>query len=83
VSDVAAYLVFAYALFQCREWTGYNDMCTILIRDFNKERRELPDDDKQCAIETCRILLSVLVYKRIFRLIYNTNLVHLFVVTIQ
>jgi recombinational DNA repair protein RecR len=38
-----------------------NDTCTILIRDFNKEQHELPEDDKQCAIETCRRILSVLV----------------------
>jgi hypothetical protein len=38
-----------------------NDMCMILIHDFNKEQHELPEDDKQCAIETCRSLLSVLV----------------------
>jgi hypothetical protein len=47
-------------LFQCREWNATsltnNDMCTILIRDFS----ELPEDDKQCAIETCRSLLIVL-----------------------
>jgi hypothetical protein len=38
-----------------------NDTCTILIRDFSKEQYELPEDDKQCAIETRRSLLSVLV----------------------
>jgi hypothetical protein len=38
-----------------------NDTCTILIHDFNKEQHELPEDDKQYAIETCRSLLSVLV----------------------
>jgi hypothetical protein len=26
-----------------------------------KEQNKLPEDDKQCAIETCRSLLSVLV----------------------
>jgi hypothetical protein len=35
-------------------------MCTILIRDFSKVQHELPEDDKQRAIETCR-LLGVLV----------------------
>jgi hypothetical protein len=39
-----------------------NDMCTILIRDFSKEQHVLPEDDKQRAIETCRSLLSVLVF---------------------
>jgi hypothetical protein len=39
-----------------------NDTCTILICDFSKEQYELPEDDKQCAIETCRSLLSVLVF---------------------
>jgi hypothetical protein len=38
-----------------------NDICTILIRDFSKEQHELPENDKQGAIETCRSLLSVLV----------------------
>jgi hypothetical protein len=37
------------------------DVAAILIRDFSKEQHELPEDDKQCAIETCRSLLSVLV----------------------
>jgi hypothetical protein len=36
-----------------------NDMCTILILDFNKEKHQLPEDDKQCAVETCRSLLSI------------------------
>jgi hypothetical protein len=36
-------------------------MFTILICDFSKEQHELPEDDKQCAIETCKSLLSVLV----------------------
>jgi hypothetical protein len=44
VIDVAAYLVFVYVLFQCREWT---------------------------AVQI------------VFRLLYNTNLVYLFVLTIQ
>jgi hypothetical protein len=60
-----------------REWTGSpvhslhcNNACAntryaatspILIRDFRKEQHELPENDKQCAIETCRSLLSVLV----------------------
>jgi hypothetical protein len=39
-----------------------NDTCTILISDFSKEQHELPEDDKQCAIETCRNILSVLVF---------------------
>jgi hypothetical protein len=39
--------------------TPYNDMCTILIRDFSKEQHELPEDDKHCAIETCKSILSV------------------------
>jgi hypothetical protein len=38
-----------------------NDTCTICIRDFSKEQYELPEDDKQYAIETCRSLLIVLV----------------------
>jgi hypothetical protein len=33
---------------------------SILIRDFSKEHHELPEDDKQCAMETCRRLLNVL-----------------------
>jgi hypothetical protein len=37
-------------------------MFTILIRDFSKEQHERPEDDKQCAIETCRSLLSGLVF---------------------
>jgi hypothetical protein len=40
-----------------------NDTCIILIRDFSKEQHELPEDDKQCAIETCRSLLGVLVFQ--------------------
>jgi hypothetical protein len=40
-----------------------NETFTILIRDFSKEQHELPEDDKQYAIETCRSLLSVLVEK--------------------
>jgi hypothetical protein len=39
-------------------------MCTILIHDFSKEQHELPEYDKQCAIETYRNILSVLVWKR-------------------
>jgi hypothetical protein len=38
-----------------------NDTCTILIHYFSKEQHELPEDGKQCAIETRRSLLSVLV----------------------
>jgi hypothetical protein len=38
-----------------------NDTCIVLICDFSKEQYELPEDDKQWAIETCRSLLSVLV----------------------
>jgi hypothetical protein len=34
----------------------------ILICYFSKEQYELPEDDKQYAIETCRSLLSVLVF---------------------
>jgi hypothetical protein len=41
--------------------TTSNDTCTILIRYFSKEQHELPEYDKECAIETCRSLLSVLV----------------------
>jgi hypothetical protein len=33
----------------------------ILICDFSKEQYELPEDDMQRAIETCRSILSVLV----------------------
>jgi hypothetical protein len=39
-----------------------NNMCTILSHDFSKEQHELPEDEKQCATETCRSLLSVLVF---------------------
>jgi hypothetical protein len=38
-----------------------NDTFTILIDDVSKERYELPENDMQCAIETCRRILSVLV----------------------
>jgi hypothetical protein len=38
-----------------------NDMFTILIGDFSKERYEIPEEDKHCGIETCRSILSVLV----------------------
>jgi hypothetical protein len=38
-----------------------NDMCTILIRDSIKKQHELPEDDKKCATESSRSLLSVLV----------------------
>jgi hypothetical protein len=37
-------------------------VCKIVICDFSKEQSELPEDDKQCAIETCRSFLSVLVF---------------------
>jgi hypothetical protein len=32
-----------------------------IIRDLSNEQHKLPEDDKQCAIENCRGLLSVLV----------------------
>jgi hypothetical protein len=35
---------------------------TILICDFSEEQYELPEDDMQCAIKTCRSILSVLVF---------------------
>jgi hypothetical protein len=37
-----------------------NDTCTISIRDFSKEQHDLPEDDKQYAIEKFRSLLGVL-----------------------
>jgi hypothetical protein len=39
-------------------------MCTILILDFSKEQRDLPEDDKQCAIETCRRIVMSFLAKR-------------------
>jgi hypothetical protein len=37
-----------------------NGIFIILTRDFNKELYMLPDDDMQCAMETCRSSESVL-----------------------
>ena len=40
--------------------THNNGMFIILTRDFSQELYALPDDDMQCAIETCRSSESVL-----------------------
>jgi hypothetical protein len=60
--------VFVYALFLVYggKWTApghithHNEILIILISDFSQEIYVLPDDDMQCAIETCRISESVL-----------------------
>jgi hypothetical protein len=60
--------VFVCALFlvQGGKWTGYshithhNEIFIILNSDFSQEIHVLPDDDVQCAIETCRSNESVL-----------------------
>jgi hypothetical protein len=57
--------VFVCALFlvQGGKWTGnthHNEIFIILISDFSHEIYGLPDDDMQCAIETCRSSESVL-----------------------
>jgi hypothetical protein len=53
--------VFVCALFlvQGGQWTGYETFI-ILISDLSQEIYVLPDDDMQCAIETCRSSGSVL-----------------------
>jgi hypothetical protein len=40
--------------------THHNEIFTILISDFSQEIYVLPNDDMQCAIETCRNSESVL-----------------------
>jgi len=76
MSVVAAYHIFLCALFlvQGSMWTGIathkyttcchnthnNGILIILTRDFNLVLYVLPDDDMQCAIETCRSSESVL-----------------------
>jgi hypothetical protein len=57
--------VFVCALFlvQGGKWTAvthHNEISIILISDFSQEIYVLPDDDMQCAIETCRSSESVL-----------------------
>jgi hypothetical protein len=47
----------------CREVSGYhNEIFITLVSDFSLEIYMLPDDDMQCAIETCRSSESVLMY---------------------
>jgi hypothetical protein len=52
--------------FWCREISGlaiathHNGIFIILISDFSQKIYVLPDDDMQCAIETCRDSESVL-----------------------
>jgi hypothetical protein len=45
----------------CCHITHNNGIFIILICDFSQELYMLPDDDMQCAIETCRGSESVLV----------------------
>jgi hypothetical protein len=58
--------VFVCALFlvQGGKWTAHithhNEIFIILISDFSQEIYVPPDDDRQCAIETCRSSESVL-----------------------
>jgi hypothetical protein len=40
--------------------SSHNQIFINLIRDFSQEMYVLPDDDMQCAIETCRSSESVL-----------------------
>jgi hypothetical protein len=44
----------------CCHNTHNNGIFIILTRDFSQELHMLPDDDMQCAIETCRSSESVL-----------------------
>ena len=46
----------------CCHNTHNNGIFIILTRDFSSELYVLPDDDMQCAIETCRSSESVCMY---------------------
>jgi len=59
-----------------------NEIFIILTRDFSKEKYVLPEDDMRYAIETCRNILMCFSVNN-FKLIYDTQLVHLLVCNIQ